>query len=110
VGHVDDSGFELMRYGRTGVRIRGTFVPSDVGCRVDYRIEFIPWMLWTFVIAYVIGIVLIFGLASRGTSPWTAMIWVIAITAVLLPINLWFSEQQANRLKDFVASALREQA
>jgi hypothetical protein len=109
-GHVDDSGFQLVRHGRTGIRVCGTFVPSVLGCRVDYRIEFIPWMVWTFVLAYVIGIAFIFALAVRGTSPWTAMIWVIAITAVVVPINLWFSEHQARRLKDYVASALYEQA
>ena len=47
VGYADGSGFELSRYSRTAIRVRGSFTPLAVGSRVSYRVELIPWIVWT---------------------------------------------------------------
>ena len=99
----------MSRYGRTAVRIRGGFTPIPMGCRVDYHVEVIPWMLWALVASYAIGIPVLLGLIWFGYVPFSVPAWAIVITAFGLAINLWFSEQQARWLKDYVTSALHFQ-
>jgi len=106
VGYADGSGFELSRYGRTAVRVRGSFTPLAVGSRVSYRVELIPWMVWTLIVSYVVGIPILAMLALRGLLPTSVLIWLVVITAIVLPINVWFSERQAQRLRDYVKAVL----
>lgn len=106
VGYVDARGFEFARYGRTAVRMRGTFTARSTNCRVDYRIEFIPWMLWTLVASYAIGIPLLVGFVVMGYLPYSVIVWAVVITAVGLGVNVWFSDRQAQWLKDYLESAL----
>ena len=105
-GHVERSGFELARYGRTAVRIRGSFTPSALGTRVNFRVEFIPWILWALAASYIVGVPLLIGLALRGLVPASTLALAAVITAVGLPINFWLSELQARKLKDHVTTAL----
>jgi hypothetical protein len=106
VGYANGSGFELSRYGRTAVRVRGTFTSIAAGSRVRYRIELIPWIVWTLVLSYVVGIPVLGILALRGLLPPSVFIWLVVITAIVLPINAWFSERQAQRLRDYVTGVL----
>jgi hypothetical protein len=69
VGYADGLGFELSRNGRTAVRVRGSFTPLAVGTRVSYHIEVIPWMVWTLLVSYVVGISILTILALRGLLP-----------------------------------------
>ncbi len=106
IGHANGSGFQLAKYGRTAVRIRGTFTPSGAGSEVDYRLEFIPAMLWALVLAYAIGIPVVVVLIWLHYIPLSTLGLVVVITVVLLPINVWFSERQAESLRKYVASVL----
>jgi hypothetical protein len=106
VGYVGDRGFELARYGRTAVRIRGAFTRIPMGTRVDYRIEFIPWILWALAASYAVGVPILVGLLLFGYLPSSALALVTGITVAGLAINAWFSELQARWLKDYVTSAL----
>src|SRR5262249_18315958 len=99
-------GFVLTRYGRTAVRVRGSFTPSPLGTRVNFRIEFIPWMMWALALSYVIGVPLLVALALRGLAPASTLAWAAVITSIVLALNFWFSELQAKRLKDYVTTAL----
>jgi integral membrane sensor domain MASE1 len=63
-------------------------------------------MLWALVLAYTVGIPVIIALIWLGYVAVTALVWLAAITAVVLPLNLWFSERQAGRLKNYLASVL----
>jgi len=45
-------------------------------------------------------------LALRGLLPTSVLIWLVVITAIVLPINVWFSERQAQRLRDYVKAVL----
>lgn len=107
-GHVDSSGFRLALYGRSAVRIRGTFTGSGTGSEVGYRVEFIPMMLWTLLLAYAVGIPVIIAAIWLGYVPAITLVWLAAITAVMLPLNFWFSDRHAVRLKDHVASVLAD--
>src|SRR5438270_8906907 len=69
VGHTGPSGFQLARYGRTAVRIRGTFTPSAIGCEVHYTVEFIPAMLWLLVGAFALSIPVLIVLLWQGYLP-----------------------------------------
>jgi hypothetical protein len=106
VGHADVSGFQLARYGRTAVRIRGTFTPSTIGCEVRYRVEFIPAMLWALVAAFAVSIPVLMILIWLGYVPMSTLALLFAIVVVVLPLNLWFSERQAGWLKDYLVSVL----
>lgn len=106
VGRVDTNGFRLTRYGRTAVRIRGRFTPTAEGCRVDYRVELVPWMVWMLVASYLIGIPVLVGLAYVGYIPVSVLAWAALITVFGLGINAWYSERQARELRDHVVSAL----
>ena len=86
--------------------MRGAFTPRSTGSRVDWRIEFIPAMLWALGASYAIGIPILVGLILLGYAPPSVLAWAVVITAAGLGINLWFSERQAHWLKDYVASAL----
>jgi len=73
---------------------------------VSYRVELIPWMVWTLIASYVVGIPILTMLALRGLLPTSVLIWLVVITAIVLPINVWFSERQAQRLRDYVKVVL----
>ena len=105
-GYADGSGFELSRYGRTAVRVRGRFTRLAVGSRVSYHVELIPWMMWTLIVSYVVGIPILTMLALRGLLRTSVVIWLVVITLIVVPINLWFSERQAERLRDYVKAVL----
>ena len=77
-----------------------------MGTRVTYRLELIPWMVWTLVLSYLVGIPLLAILVLRNLYPVSALVWVFVLTAVFLPMNFWFSERQARRLRDYVAAVL----
>jgi len=62
---------------------------------VSYRVELIPWMVWTLIVSYVVGIPILTMLALRGLLPTSVLIWLVVIAAIVLPINVWFSERQA---------------
>ena len=106
LGHADASGFQLARSGKTAVRIRGTFTPSAMGCEVGYRVEFIPAMLWLLVGAFALSIPVLIVLIWLGYFPTTGLAWLFATVAIVLPLNLWFSERQAGWLKDYVTTVL----
>ena len=106
VGHADASGFQLARYGRTAVRIRGTFTASAMGCEVYYRVEFIPALLWLLVGAFALSIPVLIALIWLGYFPTSALAWLFAMVAIALPLNLWFSERQAGWLKNYVTTVL----
>jgi hypothetical protein len=106
VGSADGAGFQLTRYGRTAVRIRGTFRASGTGSDVVYRVEFTPWTVWALVVAFVAGIPAILALGWNGFIPGSIFAWLIAIVPLTLGANLWFSERQAQRLRDYVLKAL----
>ena len=93
-------------YGRTAVRIRGTFTPSAMGCEVRYRVEFIPAMLWLLVGAFALSIPVLIVLLWLRYLPISVLALLFVIVAIVLPLNLWFSERQARWLKDYVAAAL----
>jgi hypothetical protein len=80
------------------------------GTRVDYQLEFIPLMFWAFVIAYAIGIPVIIVATWLHYIPLTAIAWLIGITAVLLPLNVWFSERQASWLREYITTVLETRA
>jgi hypothetical protein len=86
--------------------MRGTFKPSCTGCEVDYRIEFIPMMLWVLVLSYAVGIPVVIAAVWLGYIPVSVIAWLIAITAIVLPLNVWFSERQAAWLKEYIDSVL----
>jgi hypothetical protein len=86
--------------------MRGTFTPSGTGCEVDYRIEFIPMMLWALVLSYAVGIPVVSAAVWSGYIPVSAFALLIAITAIVLPLNLWISERQAAWLKEYIDSVL----
>lgn len=88
------------------MRMRGAFTQTSAGCRVDYRIEFIPWLLWALIASYAIGTPLLVGLVLFGSAPPSVLAWAVVITSAGLGINLFFSERQAHWLKDYVASVL----
>ena len=106
VGHANGSGFQLAKYGRTAVRIRGTFTSSGAGSEVDYRLEFIPATLWALVLAYAVGIPVVVALLWVHYIPLSTLGLLVAITVVLLLINVWFSERQAQSLRNYVATVL----
>jgi hypothetical protein len=106
VGHADGFGFQLAKYGRTAVRIRGTFTPHGAGSQVHYQIEFIPAILWWLALAFTIGIPLLLAMAWLHHVSASTLIFALVIVGVVLPINIWFSEQQANWLKDYVIGVL----
>jgi hypothetical protein len=106
VGYANDSGFQFSRYGRTAVRVRGSFSSLATGSRVTYRIEFIPWIIWTLAVALVVEIPMFALFVNRGLLPASVVIWLVVITAIGLPLNLWFSERQARRLRDYVMKVL----
>jgi len=86
--------------------MRGTLKLSGTGTEVDYRIEFIPMMLWALVLSYAVGIPVVIAAVWLGYIPMSALVLLIAITAFGLLINLWFSERQAAWLKDYLDSVL----
>jgi hypothetical protein len=106
VGQADGFGFQLTKYGRTAVSIRGTFTPHSAGSQVHYRIDFIPAILWSLVLALAIGIPLLLAMVWLRYVSVSALIVALVIVAVVLPLNIWFSERQANRLKDYVTGVL----
>jgi hypothetical protein len=106
VGYANAVGFQLSRHGRTAVRIRGTFTASGAGSQVDYRIEFIPMILWALVLAYMVSIPFVLVAVWSGYIPLSALAWVIAVTVIGLSVNLWFSERQAVWLKEYISSVL----
>lgn len=106
VGFANSSGFELAKYGRTAVRIRGTFAPSGTGTSVDYRLEFIPWMLWALVLAFAASVPLLVGLVWLRYIPVLAVAWLLLFVPFMLGVNFWFSERQAKSLKEYIASVL----
>jgi hypothetical protein len=106
VGDADSSGFQLSLYGRTAVRIRGSFTSLAGGCRVSYRIEFKPWLLWALAVSFLIEVPILAMLVMRGLVPASVVLWVAAITAIVLPLNVWFSERQAQRMKDYITAVL----
>jgi len=63
-------------------------------------------MVWTLIVSYVVGVPILAMLALRGLLPTSVLIWLVVITATVLPINLWFSERQAERLPDYVKAVL----
>ncbi len=73
---------------------------------MSYRVELIPWMVWTLIVSYVVGIPILTMLALRGLLPTSVLIWLVVIAAIVLPINVWFSERQAERLRDYVKAVL----
>jgi hypothetical protein len=77
-----------------------------MGTRVDYRIGFIPWILWALAASYAVGVPVLVGLVLFGYLPSSALALVTGITVAGLAINAWFSELQARWLKDYVTSAL----
>jgi hypothetical protein len=86
--------------------MRGTFTASATGCEVDYRIEFMPMLLWAIVLSYAVGIPVVLTVVGSGYVPVSALAWLIVITAIGLPLNFWLSERQAARLKEYVDSVL----
>ena len=96
----------MVRYGRTAVRMRGTFIPSGTGSEVAYRIEFIPTIFWALALSYSVGIPIFIAAVWLGYVSLSAIAWVIAITAIVLPLNLWFSERQAAWLREHIDSVL----
>jgi hypothetical protein len=106
VGRVDDAGFQLATYGRTAVRIRGTFTPTATGSRVDYRIELIPGVLWAVVLALMVSIPVLVGMVWVGYIPWQTLALAFVIATAVLALNGWVSEWQARRLRDHVGSVL----
>jgi hypothetical protein len=65
-------------------------------------------MLWTLLLAYAVGIPVIIAAIWLGYVPAITLVWLAAITAVMLPLNFWFSDRHAVRLKDHVASVLAD--
>jgi len=63
-------------------------------------------MLWALVLAYAIGIPVVVVLIWLHYIPLSTLGLVVVITVVLLPINVWFSERQAESLRKYVASVL----
>jgi hypothetical protein len=106
VGYANASGFQLAKYGRTMVLIRGTFIPSSTGSGVDYRVEFIPWLLWALALSVVISILVLIVLLWIGHGSTSQLGWSIVIVPLALAANLWISERQAQWLRDYVTSAL----
>ena len=95
-----------MIYGRTAVRIRGTFTPTATGSRVDYRLELIPAVLWAVVLALLVSIPILVGMVWVGYIPWQTLALTFVIATGVLALNGWVSEWQARRLRDHVGSAL----
>lgn len=106
VGFADVTGFQLAKYGRTAVRIRGMFTPLGAGSGVEYRVEFIPWMIWALVLAFVVSTPALIVLVWLGYVPVSALAWLVVIVPLTLAVNLWFSERQAQSLRGYVASVL----
>ncbi|TMC85960.1 MAG: hypothetical protein E6J06_02290 [Chloroflexi bacterium] len=73
---------------------------------MSYHVELIPWMMWTLIVSYVVGIPILTMLALRGLLRTSVVIWLVVITLIVVPINLWFSERQAERLRDYVKAVL----
>jgi hypothetical protein len=107
IGSADAAGFQLARYGRTAIRIRGTFRASGTGSEVVYRVAFTPWTVWALVVALVASVPAIFALGWNGFIPGSVVAWLIAIVPLTLAANLWLSERQARRLRDYVAMVLK---
>jgi len=63
-------------------------------------------MMWTLIVSYVVGIPILTMLALRGLLRTSVVIWLVVITLIVVPINLWFSERQAERLRDYVKAVL----
>lgn len=64
---------------------------------MDYRIEFIPAMLWALALAFAVGIPVVIAVVWLRYLPASTLVWLVAIVAVMLPLNVWFS-RMAGRL------------
>jgi len=106
VRRADGAGFQLAIDGRTAVRIRGAFTPTGTGSRVDYRVEFIPGVLWALMVALVVSIPIFVGMVWVGYIPWQTLALAFAIATATLALNAWLSERQARRLWDHIVSVL----
>lgn len=91
------------------VRIRGTFIPTSPGSGVDYRVEFIPWLLWALALSVVISILVLIVLLWIGHGSTSQLGWSIVIVPLALAANLWISERQAQWLRVYMTSALEAQ-
>ena len=79
---------------------------SATGSWVDYRIEFIPAIMWALGVAFAATIPIILVVVWLGYVPASTLAWVTAIVAVVLPLNVWISERQAGRLRSHIATVL----